>query len=62
VKKSEERSGVYPASETIRRHTAALRGEPLFEKRRRLCAFDSVPHRIQHAAAHRSGAAVKAQP
>src|ERR1700674_1419168 len=49
-------------AETIRRRTAVSGREPLFEKRRRLCTFDSAPHRIQHAAAHRSAAAVKAEP
>src|SRR5437588_12489030 len=36
--------------------------EPLFEKRRRLCTFDSASHGIQHAAAHRPAATIKTKP
>src|SRR5204862_1408895 len=62
-KKSENRLSVFPScAETIRHRPAVSSCEPLFEKRRRLCAFDSASHCIQHAAAHRSAATIKTKP
>src|SRR6266480_1035524 len=60
---SEERLSVFPTcAETIRHRPAVSSCEPLFEKRRRLCTFDSASHCIQHAAAHRSAATIKTKP
>src|SRR5437762_4867558 len=36
--------------------------EPLFEKRRRFCAFDSASNRIHHATTHRSVTLVETKP